>query len=163
MKIPLYLKSFLCRCTFTKNQKHRPQPWRELCSTTAAALPPPSSLPPPIDTKTPPAHDPAIALPASLLLQPSVLASSTNDGEADSPSSSSFGCLPPTLLAPPHSSPRSKLAISSRRGKEKVIILLGLLAITRETHLVILEGEGASVPRRSLLLELRGSLQCSPP
>jgi hypothetical protein len=134
-----------------------------LCSTTAAALPPPSSLPPPIDAKTPPAHDPAIALPASLLLQPSVLASSTNDGEADSPSSSSFGCLPPTLLAPPHSSPRSKLAISSRRGKEKVSILLGLLAITRETHLVILEGEGASVPRRSLLLELRGSLQCSSP
>jgi hypothetical protein len=44
-----------------------------------------------------------------------------------------------------------------------VSIVFVLLAITPETHLEILEGDGASVPRRSLLLELRGSLQCSPP
>jgi len=92
-----------------------------------------------------------------------VLASSTHDGEADSPSSSSsFACLLPTLLAPPHSSPRSILAISSWRGGWKVSILFILLAITPKTHLIILEGGGLLFLGRYLLPELRGTPHSSP-
>jgi hypothetical protein len=69
----------------------------------------------------------------------------------------SFGCLLPTLLAPPHSSPLSKLAISSWSGEEKVSILFLFLAITPKTHLIILKVRGLLFPGRSLLPELRGS------
>jgi hypothetical protein len=39
------------------------------------------------------------------------------------------------------------LDISSRSGEGKVSILFLLLGITPKTHLVIIEGEGAAVPR----------------
>jgi hypothetical protein len=40
------------------------------------------------------------------------------------------------------------LDISIRSGEGKVSILFLLLGITPETHLIILEGEGAAVPRQ---------------
>ena len=68
----LSLESFLCRCSCTKNQKHHPQPWRRIGSTTAAALPFAASLPRPFNAAIPPSHSAAIISPASFLLQPSV-------------------------------------------------------------------------------------------
>jgi hypothetical protein len=41
------------------------------------------------------------------------------------------------------------LAISIRSGEGKVSILFVLLAITPKTHLIILEGRGAAVPRKT--------------
>ena len=107
-----------------------------------------------INANTPTVHDPAISpLPHSphASRRTSVPHRAIPAREADQRATSCFGCPPPKLQAPPHSSHRSISIVLSRGEEEKVSIMFIPLRISSETHLVFYYFPAAAVTSADLV------------